>query len=298
MNKLIKYLAVLVFSVSLIFPNFVQAAGLVPCGGPNEVPCNFCEFVSMTNGIITWVIGVMLVVFAIIVVVAGMGMVTSGGNPAAKTAAKSKLSNAIIGLIIILAAWLLVDTVMLGLLTGGRGEISGFGPWSEVTCGAPPVGAGVGAAAAGPATCAACVDIPSNIITKGAVTCMGSVSPTGNCQLASSILSKVNNFQTAVSFAGVSGARVTEAWPPTGWTPSDPTGVHVSSCHGDGTCFDYGKPGITPAEIQKIFTAAQSSGLVPSYEVETQADKNILVAGGVTGTIVVNDTSAAHFHIK
>ncbi len=128
-----KYLFILVLFINLIFPVSVSAAGLVPCGGPSEPSCGTCEVIAMGNTLITSLIGVLFVVFAIIVVYAGMGLVTSGGNPAAKTAAKSKLTNALIGFIIVLAAWLLVDTIMRGLLTGGDGKIDGT-LWSRVEC--------------------------------------------------------------------------------------------------------------------------------------------------------------------
>jgi len=88
----------------------------------------------MGNTVLNWLIGVMFVVFAVIVAVAGWGLITSGGNQTALSAAKSKFTNAIIGLIIVLAAWLIVDTIMRGLVTGGAGEIEGFGPWSQIEC--------------------------------------------------------------------------------------------------------------------------------------------------------------------
>lgn len=109
----------------------VVAQGFIPCDG---LDCSACDLATMANRIVTWLIGVLFVVFAVVVAVAGFGLVTSGGNPSAKDAAKSKFTNAIIGLIIVLAAWILVDTIMRGLLAGGTGKLEGFGPWSEVQC--------------------------------------------------------------------------------------------------------------------------------------------------------------------
>jgi hypothetical protein len=93
----------------------------------------------MGNTILNWLIGVLFVVFAVILAVAGWGLVTSAGNQTALNDAKSKFTNAFIGLIIVLAAWLLVDTLMRGLIKGGEGEIEGFGLWSEIECVAPRV---------------------------------------------------------------------------------------------------------------------------------------------------------------
>ena len=115
----------------LVVPDQVSAQGLVPCDG---IECNACHLVEMGNTILTWLIGVMFVVFAGILAVAGWGLVTSAGNQTALSDAKSKFTNALIGLFIVLTAWLLVDTIMRGLLKSGDGTITGYGLWSEVEC--------------------------------------------------------------------------------------------------------------------------------------------------------------------
>lgn len=111
--------------------------GLIPCTG---VDCDACHFVDLGNSLLNWLIGVLMVIFAIIAVSAGFKLVTSAGNIQAKSDAKNKLVSAIIGLIIVLAAWLLIDTIMRGLLNSEEGEITGFGPWSEIRCGVSYLG--------------------------------------------------------------------------------------------------------------------------------------------------------------
>jgi Type IV secretion system pilin len=112
-------------------------SSFVTCSGTN---CSACNLVEMVNAIIVWLFGIIFLIFATLMVVAGFGLVTSGGNQAALSAAKSKFTNAIIGLLIVMAAWLLVDTVMRQLVKGdgNLGEtgagFKGFGPWSEVQC--------------------------------------------------------------------------------------------------------------------------------------------------------------------
>lgn len=93
----------------------------------------------MGNTILKWLIGALFAVFAVVAAMGGFGLVTSGGNPEAKNEAKSKLVNALIGIIIVLASWLLIDTVMRGLLSSGTDQITGYGPWSEVKCGSMAV---------------------------------------------------------------------------------------------------------------------------------------------------------------
>ena len=106
------------------------AGGLVPCSGTD---CTTCDVISLGNNVVQWLIGILFVIFALLAAYAGFELVTSGGNPAAKTSAKKKLTNAIIGFIIVLAAWLIVDTFMRTLLSGTGGKINGKF-WYEIEC--------------------------------------------------------------------------------------------------------------------------------------------------------------------
>jgi len=99
--------------------------GFVPCEGAE---CNACHFVVMANTIIRWMMGIIAVLFAVVAVMAGWGLVTSAGNPGAVADAKKKFINTFIGFVIVLGAWLLIDTIMLGL----TGEQSGS--WANVEC--------------------------------------------------------------------------------------------------------------------------------------------------------------------
>jgi hypothetical protein len=270
----------------------VAPGGFVPCEGD---VCSACDLVSMTNVIITWLFGIMFIVFAIVMLVAGFGLVTSGGNQAALDAAKSKFRNAIIGIIIALAAWVIVDTIMRGLVKGDGdlgATFTGFGPWSEVQCqvqskafqwaGDPQsVGSGM-TPLPGPAPtqCAGTACAPLTIPCANANSC--SISP-----------DLVDNFQAFHTAAGVPGARVTEGMPP--------TRQHKSVCHTNGTCIDYSKAGgMTAPEVVKVINAAKSNGLRPVYEVKTQTEKNNLVAAGAPAESVVvlgGWISAPHFSI-
>lgn len=142
MKKIILTL-VLICGFAFSMPETVVAQGLVPCSGDG---CSFCHLVELGNNVVTWILGFAFVLFGVLAFVAGFGLVTSGGNEEALRSAKTKLTNAFIGLIIIMSAWLIVDTIMKTLIpaTGDRaaGEImngsgaNGFGPWNRIDCSA------------------------------------------------------------------------------------------------------------------------------------------------------------------
>jgi hypothetical protein len=120
------------------FPGIFSFAG---CSGRD---CSACNVVHMANEGITWLIGILFVIFAVLIAWRGVQLVTSSGNPSALSAVKESFVNALIGIIIILAAWLIVDTIMRALV-GQPGEegnlpivvdgqVKGWLAWSEVEC--------------------------------------------------------------------------------------------------------------------------------------------------------------------
>jgi hypothetical protein len=137
-------LITLVSFILLLFSSFsvsFAGDGIAQLSGCTGVDCSACNVVDMANGLINWLIGILFVVFGVLMAIAGVKLVTSGGNHHALDEAKSSFTNAIIGFIIILSAWLIVDTIMRGLV--GRpgqagfipnGAVSGWLFWSEVEC--------------------------------------------------------------------------------------------------------------------------------------------------------------------
>ena len=109
--------------------------GLIPCGQTEANPCNTCDVVVLANSVIKWLIGITFMIFAAMAVYAGVKMVISSGNSHALQDAKDMFTNAFIGLFIILAAWLMIDTLLRYVLKNGEtGNIDGYGPWSQVKC--------------------------------------------------------------------------------------------------------------------------------------------------------------------
>jgi hypothetical protein len=143
MKKIIIAFAVLFVSQFLVLtPTAVAAEAatgvsqLAQCSGPD---CSACNLVYLVNGLITWLIGFAFLLFAVLFCIAGVRMVMSGGNSHSAEEAKGSFVNAIVGLIIILSAWLIVDTVMRTLvgndgMLATEGSVSGWLYWSEVQC--------------------------------------------------------------------------------------------------------------------------------------------------------------------
>lgn len=111
--------------------------GIVTCTGPD---CNLCTLVEMINAIVAWLFGFLTLAAVAILVFAGFKLVLSAGDTGAMSDAKKMITNVVIGFVIVLAAWLIVDTVMKGLMdpnysSGGEGSQLKFGPWNKIPAG-------------------------------------------------------------------------------------------------------------------------------------------------------------------
>lgn len=127
---------VITFLPALLFVSVplsaLAAEPLVPeaCRGAGaSASCNACELVGLIENLVELFIEIMLIVGTIIVVVAGFKLVTSGGDVAAKEGAKKMLVNAILGLLIVLAAWLIVETIIVAIFGG---EVVTRMPWNNL----------------------------------------------------------------------------------------------------------------------------------------------------------------------
>lgn len=128
-----KKILISVFVFMLILLPFVASAdGLVPCGGGVdtkgniEEACDFNFLMNMVNNIIKFVLFKLAVpVAAIMCAYAGFKMVTAGGDSgSAREMAKNTLTNAVVGLALAAAAWLIIRTLLS--VFGFNGSWIGF----------------------------------------------------------------------------------------------------------------------------------------------------------------------------
>jgi len=106
------FIGFLVFLFSV--PILTQAAGgLVPCGGQGQPACQFCHIFILLINIIELVLKILTPIVAVLMfVTGGLYLLTAGGNPQSFEKAKSVLTAAVIGLVIIFVAWVFLSTFL------------------------------------------------------------------------------------------------------------------------------------------------------------------------------------------
>ncbi|MDB5237358.1 MAG: hypothetical protein JWL88_460 [Parcubacteria group bacterium] len=128
-------LAALPFTVSAatdFFGPIIPQSGACICANPASAMdwgCVIIVFHNVLNALFSF--GILAVVFFI--AIAGFGLMTNGSNPAARTKARNRLLNAVVGLALILCSFLLVDTIMKALYDPNTAFSGGtFGPWNKI----------------------------------------------------------------------------------------------------------------------------------------------------------------------
>lgn len=99
-------------------PSSGDAGGFVPCGNTADNPCQIGHLFSAFVVIINYLIAMAGFVAVLAIVYAGFMMVYSQGQEQLK-AAKGRLSGAIIGLILVAAAFVLINAIFAGSLSIG-----------------------------------------------------------------------------------------------------------------------------------------------------------------------------------
>ncbi len=107
---------VLLASVMLATPFFVHARGLVPCGGyktdgTRELPCNVEFAFIMVAKVTNWLIAAAGVFAVYELIGAGFWMIISLGNEEAITTRKNQAEQAVIGFVLVMMAFMFVNTV-------------------------------------------------------------------------------------------------------------------------------------------------------------------------------------------
>ena len=119
------------------------AGGLVPCGrhidDPNTninetAPCSLCHIFVLIKRIIDFATGVIAFpILVLMIIVGGITWITAGGSESRISRGKEIIRTAVIAIIILLVAWVIIDTVIVFLTPAG----APWQNWSTINCPVP-----------------------------------------------------------------------------------------------------------------------------------------------------------------
>lgn len=131
-SKKIKIILIIAFL--LIFQHqFSYAAGLVPCGGPEERPCKVCDLLVLAQNVIKFILTASFIVCIVFIVYGGFIWLLSVGKSENIARGQKTIISALVGLLIVLSAWLIINTI-LWLLAPKIEGIDIKSTWYKLEC--------------------------------------------------------------------------------------------------------------------------------------------------------------------
>lgn len=249
-------------------------------------------------------------VFAVLMIVLGGLQYMSTDAVQGKSEGKERIKNAIYGLVLVIGAWLILNTINPGLLNFNLNieKIQTSAPAGGTLA---PVTSTDTVVTRTRATCPNCeINLSAtyrisdaNLARINCPTCarMDQSIPIRSDNTNTNVEPGLNNSLLALNNGlreqGVNWG-VTEAFPP--------TVNHVSGCHYSGTCIDAGLTNPTATNVKRFIDTANNNGLRAQYEVRTEAERQTMLSGlrsaGMTGNldshvIVVGTINNAHFSV-
>lgn len=288
-----KIIIIIVFSF-VILPLFVNAqttgsfnyTPLEKIPGSDTEPGKAIDFYGYISAIYKFGIWTVGIVALFMLVFGGYTYITSAGNNSSMETAKKIITDAIVGVIMALTAYLLLYVINPDLV-----KMKKLAPVAAVPAvpAVPGVCTGTNAACCKTGTicsdCSSCTSYSngySNLCYKGAIGSTG-------CQINSNLKSKLD----AVNWSAGGGAQVSEAWPP--------TVTHSASCHANGTCADVrcisGCQSTSIANVKAIYDSLKAAGLNVLFET-TPGNCPPYISAGVTNCSSPSTMTFPSFHVN
>jgi len=257
-TKTKRILFILVVLTFFVFPLFSLATmqyrtmEQIPGTPGAGINADWCVYLSYIYKFGLWSVGIATL---LMIIIGGFMYTTSAGNNTSMEKAKGVITDAIAGLLLALASWLLLNTINPDLL---RCSIPARLPVSAIPIPAlaPTTGVGSPFPMAGPGETSIATCKPATNCTS----CNNCSQVTGiackeyPCYLNSLLLAKLQTVSSSPPW------RITEPWPP--------TVLHMSTCHSNGTCADINLlSNSTPANVKALSDALKAAGFTSfTYE--------------------------------
>ena len=120
MKKFFLLTALFFLFLTFVFaPKFTNAqipSRLVPCGNPGEDACAINDFFVLLNNVYSYIVWVVATPLAILMItIGGVMILVSAGNPNLASLGKNILRWSIIGLVLVLCAWVIINFILTAM---------------------------------------------------------------------------------------------------------------------------------------------------------------------------------------
>ncbi len=108
------------------------SAALVQCtiSGPDSALCGFCQLLATLQATLNFILGLAFLGAVILIAVNGIKMYFTGGNPGKVKEAFQNIIKVVVGLVIMISAWVIINTIMVFLARPGSPPTF----WNNISC--------------------------------------------------------------------------------------------------------------------------------------------------------------------
>lgn len=115
--KILNYFLLIILLISFSLPVFAKSFSdffgpIVPCGYEGAPECKLCHLLVLGANIFKFLVTVSFAIASVFVAWGGFLFLTSGGSEERRAKAKNAIQNAVFGIVIILAGWLIINTIL------------------------------------------------------------------------------------------------------------------------------------------------------------------------------------------
>lgn len=124
---------IILFSIFyFLFSILVTEAALVPCGPGTGKECTWCHLMQLIKNIVDFMMYLVFPLAAVMIVVGGIMIMTAAGSTERVAKGRQIITAAVIGLLIALLSWLILDTIIK--IIAPNFEAASLGPWNQLNC--------------------------------------------------------------------------------------------------------------------------------------------------------------------
>jgi hypothetical protein len=113
------YLGIILLSLISFLPLVTYSAGLVPCGGNGEKPCNVLDVFYLVARVTNWLLRVAGIYAVYKIVNISWNFATSQGEEEVLSVQKKAITNVVVGFCLTMIAFMLINTVVNLVLVQG-----------------------------------------------------------------------------------------------------------------------------------------------------------------------------------
>ncbi len=132
-NKIFPLFLSLVAGFLLLVAPFPAFAQLVPCGTSSTPPCTVCHLFLLVDNITQWLVTIGFALAGLIIAWGGILILAAAGSPSQMQSGKNAIKAAVVGLVIILVSWIVVDTLIVNLANQAAFPTWAV-PWHTISC--------------------------------------------------------------------------------------------------------------------------------------------------------------------